>query len=155
MYEIMLDDRLARRYDELWELLQEELLYIAGISSRTWMRLAATACQGSTSAPELYSMTLRAAYLSGAYADRKFFRVLRSLPWSLVCGPGISIEQKLREFMQQPCPLDEVAARIWQLLHDGGTGPRVAGGGAQVSFGVRTPHANSQGIPPHGPSVFF
>lgn len=85
LVEALVDDRLARRADELRRLMMEEVEWVEGIELFTWDRLASVVGPQQTGV-ELASAAIHASHVQVAFADQKIFRVLASYPWKLAIG---------------------------------------------------------------------
>ena len=70
--EVMTDDRVLKRYEELRDMLQEELVYLCGLPDYVWTRLASLV-PSDIDGREMRHLTLEASYRSVGYLHQEFF----------------------------------------------------------------------------------
>lgn len=110
------DDRAARRRDELFSEFWDEFQWLAELPGAVWICLAGLVGR-SSSALELRSDCLEAAFLSGGYVDRRLFSKLRARPWDLLSGDIRSNLATLEQEAERPS--DPTAAKLWTLMRLG------------------------------------
>lgn len=114
--EALLDDRLVRRAEELKQAMLDEALWVRGIDSFVWDRLA-TAVGATQMGVDLANAAIHASYVQVAFAQSKVFDVLESYPWKLAIG---DIETNLRELAASSDPIsDSTTHKIRILLRQG------------------------------------
>ena len=114
MQDLMEDSRVAKRYDQLWELLAEEMYWVVSLSDAVWRDIA-EACHSEPS-------KLKADCIAGAHVSFHFFwrRVLElasKRPWSLARGDLKGNLDELKEETEPPG--DPFSCQMWHLLRRG------------------------------------
>jgi hypothetical protein len=116
--QLLEDDRVASRPQELKEAFAEEARWVEGLDDFTWGRLAHIAGGGPGSSPyELRSAALTAVHISAAYIQKKLFNVVEELPWCLVVGDVSLNLQRLEDEGYDGD--DPTVLKIVELMHLG------------------------------------
>ena len=107
------DSRVLLKYDELWEAISEELLWISDIGDGIWQDLAERC--------GLRWEAMRAEVIAAAHKSFHFFvrRVLweaNQYPWRLARG---DVRANLEALRGEAEPVDPATSRIWMLLEIG------------------------------------
>lgn len=114
--ELLEDDRLLRRAEDLKTVYDDEIEWIACIGDYVWSRLSSL-LQTATAA-SLRDDCLRAACAARAYIDRKVFNIVRTLPFSLAVG--LDVQRNLTVLSDGPEPVhDDMSAKLWHLMRCG------------------------------------
>ena len=110
LLDLMEDPRVCQRYSALWEIMCEEMMWVATLGQVVWEKLAhiSGAC-----AHDLKSDCIRASHVSFHFFWRRCLKVAGGLPWSLARG---NLEQNLDDLVSGPCPHESVAKQIWLLM---------------------------------------
>lgn len=122
------DDRVARRREELEDLLLDELQWLSGLSEETW-RLLAQLLPGTVPFHDLRSWCVRSASIVEAFIKHKVLRGVAGYPWRLAEGdvaanlralatdPGCfhGVTQKVKELIRVGYPFHRIVAGV-QLL---------------------------------------
>ena len=82
LYELLDDDRLARRPQELWTTVTDEISYLVDLPQELWSTLAAIISNDHTG-HALRSDVVFAATTSAGFLHHHVFAAFDSLPWSL------------------------------------------------------------------------
>lgn len=129
--EVLADDRLARRPQELRQDLLAEIDWVESVGDLTWQRLAAVVGGGSDWRG-LRAEVVAASHVCAAYIHRKVFDVLSGWPWKLLEGdlednlaaleasndaPGDPFADGIRELLRAGCNREQVKAAVL-LLRD-------------------------------------
>lgn len=111
--EVVLDDRIGRRAEELGETLLEEVQFVEDLPRSFWQRLESAV--NLPSWHNLRSAVLEAIHTSISYIHHKTLKKASGLPWSLCRG---DIKANLREFAAKDLPpdADSVSSSIKGLL---------------------------------------
>ena len=109
--ELMQDNRVALRYDELWRAMTQELRWLIDVDEQVWIKLSGLC--------DLRPGMLRHDCIAAAHRGYHFFyrRVLRPAsmhPWSLCRGDDLL--QNLRDLHSGPYPEEPVAQQLWELM---------------------------------------
>lgn len=123
LVELLEDDRVAKRSDELEALLVEELEWVMGISFEVWGKLARLI--PGYSSHLMRANCVRSAHIVQAFIFRRVLQKARGLPWSLARG---DVAANLEVFRLQPEPQDVVSQKIHKLLAAGYQASSVAEG---------------------------
>ena len=116
LLELLEDDRVGARLEELEATVAGELEWLASIKHSTWARLAALAGDGY-SPRVLRSDVLESASLASSFVHRAVFKPARRCPWSLARG---SISENLEVLCNQDVvPKDPLAQKVQKLLRSG------------------------------------
>ena len=115
LYEMMEDDRLARRVSELEDCVAMEVNWVQQLPDLVWSRVQRS-LGAECSATQLKSEVLQASLVAASYLHAKIFRVLGSLPWSL--RPD-SFLQQLAQTPQRDIEASPVASKIASLAQSG------------------------------------
>ena len=153
--EALLDDRLVRRAAELKQVMLDEVLWVQGIDSFVWDRLA-TVVGAKQTGVGLANAAIHASYVQVAFAKFRVFNVLEAYPWSLAVG---DIEDNLDDLAATDSPIsDPTTQKIRVLLQQGYNRKQVALGVAlfrEVSFStvaVEQAHASAACIHKYHPA---
>ena len=114
--EMLEDDRLAKRVDEMDELINLENGRIDEMPMGVWERLSHLVY--APSAVKLRSVIGRASACGHAFVDMRALSVARGMPWALTRG---DIHANLTRFKSAPCPVgvDIISECIYNLLYTG------------------------------------
>lgn len=93
LVEVLSDDRLAGRGEQLRGGMAEELAWIEGLGPFVWDRLAYVVSE-EYDGGNLWSECLHASHVAASYIQRKLFDILAGYPWKLAVG---DIDRNLRE----------------------------------------------------------
>lgn len=107
------DDRAVLHCHRYRTAMDEEVAYLWSVPDKVWS-FVVEALPAEVSSIELRSDTIRSAAVSCAYISKVFFGPLRQLPWSLATSENIEAQVLDLWSLDEP-PLDDTAARIWQL----------------------------------------
>jgi hypothetical protein len=114
--ELLADDRVAKRSDDLLETVMEEMRWVESIGDGVWARLGLVV--GNHSSPsELRHCVVHAASVAFAFVHKRVFQEVRSWPWRIAVG---DIDKNLEELEESKEPIaDTCAHKIRQLLQAG------------------------------------
>eukprot|EP00974_Lingulodinium_polyedra_P118940 11169264-Lingulodinium_polyedra.AAC.1 len=111
LHELLQDDRVVLRLEELRQTLEDELVWVSNIELSVWELVGHAV---GVPARELRSDTVAAAQTSVAFVHDRFFGLAQELPWSLAVG---NVVENLRELGELDAPPEETtSAKIWSLL---------------------------------------
>ncbi len=112
MLEVMTDDRIVRRFEQIRSALFEELAYIEELSPYCWERLSQIVPECSSS--DLRSSAIQCAHTAASYVARNVLNVLTGFPWKLCCG---DIHRNLEELAKSAVEHSEpTTVKIKSLL---------------------------------------
>jgi hypothetical protein len=112
---LMEDGRVAQRYEELTELVQEEMCWMINLPDLVWNLLGELV---SRSGAQLRSRCLQAGHESVAQFSKRVLDVAACRPWSLCRGDvDANVEGLAAE--EEPPVTDDVSRKIWQLCRMG------------------------------------
>ena len=84
--ELLEDDRLGRRLEELKEVVASEVEYLGSVTDATWARLALLAGNAACSGPELKHEVLSVVHTSVSFVHRQVFQEFAKYPYALCAG---------------------------------------------------------------------
>ena len=113
LVELMSDNRLPSKVQELEDCMAQEIEFLAGISEPIWAWLG-EACD--MPAETLRSDVLAAGHVSIGFIMTKTLGEAKKLPWSLGCG---DVDQNLDALLAGATPIEPIAAKIKRLLELG------------------------------------
>lgn len=113
LVELMTDNRLPLKAQELEDTMAQEIEFLAGIKASVWKWLGETC---DLDAAKLRSDVLAAAHVQVGFIMTKALGEAKGLPWSLGCG---NVDQNLDELLAGGPPTDPTAAKIKRLLELG------------------------------------
>lgn len=113
LVELMSDNRLPLRAQELEDCMAQEIEFLAGINQCVWAWLG-EACD--LPAVTLRSDVLAAGQVSIGFITTKALGEARKLPWSLGCG---DVDRNLDGLLAGATPAEPIAAKIKRLLELG------------------------------------
>ena len=114
--EILEDDRLILRQEELRLAMTEEMRYVSELPASTFEFIAEAACVG-ISASDFRTRVLRSMHVAGAYINRDVFSELDALPWSLLKGNIYDNVANIASMGAKPS--EDTSSQIWESLHRG------------------------------------
>ena len=116
LLELLEDDRVGARVDELEATMTEELGWLSGVKHSTWARVAVLVAE-EYSPYDLRSEVLEAASLAASFVHRSVIKPARRCPWSLARGDIQANLQTLRD--QDTTPKDPLAQKVQTLVRCG------------------------------------
>ena len=117
--ELMQDNRVALRIDELWAAATDELQWVVGLEDEIWRGLAEL-CDMDSDA--LKSSVIRASHISYHFMWRRFLSVAGDLPWRLVRGNRVA---NLEALKAGDCPAEPMSSKLWEMLRGGAAMPQM------------------------------
>ncbi|CAE8697185.1 unnamed protein product [Polarella glacialis] len=126
---LMEDGRVAQRYEELTELVQEEMRWMINLPGLVWNLVGELVSRGGA---QLRSRCLRAGHESVAQFSKRVLDVVACRPWSLCRG---DVDAKVDELAaeEEPPVTDDVSRKIWQLCRMGFSKVQIRKGVALLS----------------------
>ena len=113
MYELVQDERVARRVEKLERVCLDELNLLYTVRRSTWQRLAYI-CQSTLYTEALRRDCIDAAQVALAFVTYRIFSEARSMPWLLCYG---NVDKNLEDLKADEVePEDLTARKIQQLL---------------------------------------
>ena len=104
------DCRVVRNFDQLSQIIEEEIEWVNRIPLIVWETLGGIC---GLSAQDIQSRCIRCTHVSGAFAHDRILAPASDLPWRLARG---DIQKNLDDFEAGECPTEPTAAKIWNLL---------------------------------------
>jgi len=111
--ELLIDDRVVKRYDMLRDLCQAELDRTTLISDPV---MATFGQHCGCDAARLRSHIISCALASAAYFSGRVFDVVEEWPWRLALG---NKRANLRSLKEAPAPWERTARQVWTLVQHG------------------------------------
>ena len=113
MSSIMDDSRVARNYDELFEVLCEDVQWLATTAPHIWEVVAGFAkCDGA----ELRSSIMARTHVAFHFFNRRVLEPAADLPWRLCRG---DLSANLEAMCAGDEPSEPVSSQMWQLVETG------------------------------------
>ena len=104
------DCRVVRNFDQLSQIMEEEIEWVNRIPQTVWEALGGIC---GLSAQDIQSRCIRCTHVSGAFAHDRILTPASDLPWRLARG---DIQKNLDDLEAGECPTEPTAAKIWNLL---------------------------------------
>ena len=114
LLELLEDDRVAARVDELEAALDDEIDWLHRVPEFTWQRPATLL--GEPGPQLLRSWCLHAGHVARAFIHRRVFTMARSYPWALLHG---DVSANLNSLKNAEPVSEPVTAKIQKLLQLG------------------------------------
>ena len=118
LLELMEDDRVVRRIDDLENGIMGELEWVQGLPDWFWKRLAFV-YRSSLHVDELRTVCLVAANVAAAFITRRLLVAARAPPFSLCYG---DIEANVQQLVDlDDMPIEPASAKLWHMYGAGST----------------------------------
>ena len=112
--ELLEDNRVGLRFNELWAAASRELKWVVDLSDHVYERLASVSTQGCAS--ELKDRVIKAAHTSYHFVWRRVLHPASLLPWRLCRG---NVQANIKELLAlKDPPEDPVSSNLWHLGKD-------------------------------------
>ena len=116
MLELMEDDRLVQRVDEIEDRILLELRHVQDYPKDFWQILSFVH-RSILQVDEVRSCCLVVANVGAAFITRRVLVVARSAPWSLCYGDIVENVQEVMDEAEEP--KEHISNNIWHLGHKG------------------------------------
>ena len=116
MAELLEDDRVLFRFQELKDIVKIEMEAVTLISQEVLELLCMVSC-GGLLPMELHSRAIHCSCISAAYIDKRIFAATDRRPW---CLAKDNIKDNLRDLVEGDKPEDdETSLQLWKLMKMG------------------------------------
>ena len=114
--ELIVDARVALRFEELAATLEEEVDWLMGIP---WFVAASIAPLGGMTVPELRTNLCKVSHVMVGFINERVFQHLQEHPFSLAVGGLERLSENLIDMEAGPEPDEQMAKQLWLLMHMG------------------------------------
>ena len=113
--EIMEDDRLLKKMNQVRESTLSEVAYVNALDRRNYERFA-TVAGGECTGPEIAHDVIHGVHVTTAYLQEEVLTLDQKEPWHLAVG---NVRENLERLRGRADPPPEfISGRIWRLMHN-------------------------------------